>query len=144
MLLGRHGAEHEREAIGGRGVIMNRRTARLFVAASTVIIAFAAPTLRAAAAEEMNIEKMIATAKTASDHQAIADYYKQQAAEARSKADMHKTMAERYSMSGIGNQATKTHFHQHCEALVRSYEAEAKEYDALAKAHHDMAVKAGK
>ena len=123
---------------------MNHRALALSVAALTTIILLAAPTLRAVAAEEMSIDKMIATAKTASDHEAIANYYKQQAAEARSKADMHKKMAEQYSMSGIGNQATKTHFHQHCEALVRSYQTQANEFDALAKAHQDMAAKAGK
>ena len=123
---------------------MNHRALTLSVAALTTIILLAVPTLRAVAAEEMSIDKMIATAKTASDHEAIANYYKQQAAEARSKADMHKKMAEQYSMSGIGNQATKTHFHQHCETLVRSYQTQANEFDALAKAHQDMAAKAGK
>ena len=123
---------------------MNHRALALSVAALTTIILLAVPTLRAVAAEEMSIDKMIATAKTASDHEAIANYYKQQAAEARSKADMHKKMAEQYSMSGIGNQATKTHFHQHCEALVRSYQTQANEFDALAKTHQDMAAKAGK
>jgi len=123
---------------------MNHRALTLSVAALTTILVLAVPTSRAVAAEEMSIEKMIATAKTASDHEAIANYYKQQAAEARSKADMHKKMAEQYSMSGIGNQATKTHFHQHCETLVRSYQTQANEFDALAKAHQDMAAKAGK
>ena len=123
---------------------MNHRALALSVAALTVIVAIALPTFRAVAAAETSIDKMIATAKTASDHEAIANYYKQQAAEARSKADMHKKMAEQYSMSGIGNQATKTHFHQHCETLVRSYQTQANEFDALAKAHQDMAAKAGK
>jgi hypothetical protein len=45
---------------------------------------------------------------------------------------------------GDRNQATKTHFHQHCETLIRSYQTEANEYDALAKAHQDMAAKGGK
>ena len=123
---------------------MNKRALVVSVGALMAIVAFAVPTFRVLAAEEMSIEKMIATAKTASDHEAIANYYKQQAAEARSKADMHKKMAEQYSMSGIGNQATKTHFHQHCETLVRSYQTQANEFDALAKAHQDMAAKAGK
>jgi hypothetical protein len=123
---------------------MNHRTLAVSVVALTAMVVFAVPTLRAGAADEASIEKMIATAKTASDHEAIANYYKQQAAEARSKADMHKKMAEQYSMSGIGNQATKTHFHQHCETLVRSYQTQAGEFDALAKAHQDMAGKAGK
>jgi hypothetical protein len=102
------------------------------------------PAHRAIGAEEVDIDKMIATAKTSADHQAIADYYTQQAAAARAKVAMHKKMAEQYSHSSIGNQADKTHFHEHCEVLIRSYETETKEYDALAKAHHDMAAKAGK
>ena len=34
------------------------------------------PAHRAVAAQDADIDKMIATAKTAADHQAIADYYK--------------------------------------------------------------------
>jgi hypothetical protein len=123
---------------------MNHRTLALSVAAMTAIVVVAVSTFRALGADETSIEKMIATAKTASDHEAIANYYKQQAADGRAKADMRKKMAEQYSMSGIGNQATKTHFHQHCEALIRSYQTQANEFDALAKAHQDMAAKAGK
>ena len=97
------------------------------------------PACRAVAAQDVDIDKLIATAKTAADHQAIADYYKEQAKEAQAQADKHKKMAQEYSMSSIGRQATKTHFHQHCEALVRDYESAAKEYDGLAKAHEEMA-----
>jgi hypothetical protein len=93
-------------------------------------------------AQDVDIDKMISTAKTAADHQAIADYYKDQAKEAQAKADLHKKMAQEYSMSSIGRQATKTHFHQHCEALVRSYESAAKEDNALATMHEDMATAA--
>jgi len=37
---------------------------------------------------------MIATAKTAADHQAIAEYYKQEAKEAQEQADRLKKMAQ--------------------------------------------------
>jgi hypothetical protein len=124
--------------------VIRSGTGRFWMMVLMLGVGLLVPAYRAVGAGEVDIDKMIATAKTTADHQAIADYYTQQAAEARAKVASHKKMAEQYSMSGIGNQATKTHFHQHCEALVRSYEAEAKEYDALAKAHHDMAVKAGK
>ena len=97
------------------------------------------PAYRALAAQDMDIDKMIATAKTAADHQAIADYYKQEAKEAQQQADKHKKMAQDYGMASIGTQATKTHFHQHCEGLVRSYESAAKEYNDLAKMHEEMA-----
>jgi hypothetical protein len=94
---------------------------------------------RAVAAQDVDIDKMIATAKTAADHQAIADYYKQQAKEAQEQADRHKKMAQEYGMASIGRQATKTHFHEHCEALVRDYESAAKEYNELATMHEGMA-----
>ena len=108
-----------------------------------VVLAVAAglvmPAYRAPAAQDVDIDKLIATAKTAADHQAIADYYKQQAKEAQEQADKHKKMAQEYGMASIGKQATKTHFHQHCEALVRDYASAAKEYNDLAKMHEDMA-----
>jgi hypothetical protein len=68
--------------------------------------------------------------------------YDAMAKDAQAKVNEHKKMAQAYSMSSVGNQATKTHFHQHCEALIRSYGAEAKEYTALATAHREMAKKA--
>lgn len=122
---------------------MNRRTLKVFVAGLALLTAFAVPACQAVAAEAVDIDKMIATAKTASDHEAVANYYRQQAAEARAQADVHKKMAETYSMSKPGPH-TKTHFHGHCEALIRSYNAQAEEYEALAKEHEDMAAKAGK
>jgi len=112
---------------------------RVGVLVLAVTAGLAMPAYWAGAAQDVDVDKMIATAKTAADHQAIADYYKQQAKEAQEQADKHKKMAQEYSMSSIGKQATKTHFHQHCEALVRDYESAAKEYNDLAKAHEEMA-----
>jgi len=112
---------------------------RVGVLVLAVTAGLAMPAYWAGAAQDADVDKMIATAKTAADHQAIADYYKQQAKEAQEQADRHKKMAQEYSMSSIGTQATKTHFHQHCEALVRDYESAAKEYNDLAKAHEEMA-----
>jgi hypothetical protein len=88
------------------------------------------------------LDAKIGAAKTAAEHDAIAACYDDMAKNAEAKAAEHQKMAKAYSMSGVGNQATKTHFHQHCEALIRSYGAEAKEYTALAKAHREMAKKA--
>ena len=123
--------------------MLHRKLGLSIAGLTLLMVALAGPTYRAAAAETVDVDKMISTAKTASDHQAIADYYKQQAAAARAKVEEHKKMAEAYSMSKPGPN-TKTHFHEHCEALIRSYQAEAKEYDAMAKAHEDMAAQAGK
>jgi hypothetical protein len=110
--------------------------------AAIVIAAMALPTMQAAAADCSGIDAKITAAKTAADHDAIAACYDDMAKEAQAKVAEHKKMAQAYGMGGVGHQATKTHFHQHCEALIRSYEAEAKEYTALAAAHRDLAKKA--
>ena len=114
-------------------------TGRVWILVLALNVGLVMPAYRAVAAQDVDIDKLIATAKTAADHQAIADYYKEQAKEAQAQADKHKKMAQEYSMSSIGRQATKTHFHQHCEALVRNYESAAKEYNDLAKMHEEMA-----
>jgi hypothetical protein len=116
------------------------RTGILLVTAFAAVLAL--PTMQAHAADCGGLDAKIGAAKTAAEHEAIAACYADMAKDAQAKVAEHEKMAKAYSMSGVGNQATKTHFHQHCEALIRSYGAEAKEYTALAAAHRDMAKKA--
>jgi hypothetical protein len=107
--------------------------------AAMLVAALALPMTQAVAADCSGIDAKISAAKTAADHEAIAACYDTMAKDAQAKVDEHKKMAQAYSMTGVGNQATKTHFHQHCEALIGAYGAEAKEYTALATAHRQMA-----
>ena len=109
------------------------------IAVLTVGILIATPANRATVAAAY-IAEMISSAKTPADHEAIAAYYDGEAKEAQQKADEHRKMGEAYKKGG-GALAGKTHFHEHCEALVRSYTAEAKEYESLAAAHRQMAKK---
>ena len=120
---------------------MRRRGFVLGIGILAFLGALALPALPAASADEADIEKMIQNAKTAVDHQAIADYYAREAAAAKAKADLHRKMGEDYKKAG-GALAGKTHFHEHCEALVRSFESLAKDYAALAEAHQKMAASA--
>ncbi|HLK10045.1 MAG TPA: hypothetical protein VKW76_01550 [Candidatus Binatia bacterium] len=113
---------------------------RLWLVALSLALLAGPPTARAA---DVDIDKMIEEAKTPADHEAIAAYYDQQADAARAKAAEHQKMGEDYKKMG-GALAHKTHFHEHCEALVRSYRSEAKEYAALAAAHREMAKAAKK
>jgi len=116
------------------------RWTRLFALGLVALVALlASPTTRALAAEDVDIDKMISTAKTPADHQAIADYYQQQADAAKAKATQHTKMAQEYKTGPFG---AKTHFHEHCETLARIYQSEAKENAALAAAHREMATKA--
>ena len=87
---------------------------------------------------KMDMEQMVTTAKTPADHQNLAKHYEAEAAEARAKAEMHQKMAAAYRKMG-GAIVSKLHFDEHCDALVKSFLAEAEQYDALAKAHLEMA-----
>ena len=87
---------------------------------------------------KMDMEQMVTTARTAADHQNLAKHYEAEAAEARAKAEMHRKMAEAYRRMG-GAIVSKLHFDEHCDALVKSFLAEAEQYDALAKAHLETA-----
>jgi len=88
-------------------------------------------------------KEMIAGAKTAADHQAIADYYSAEAAKARAKADEHKQMASWYRQAGEGIQKTPyaPGTMEHCQRLVERYRATAEELTALG---NEQAAKAAK
>ena len=113
---------------------------RMLVGATflTLGIASALPGMWATPARAGDIDAQIAAAKTPADHEAIAAWYDTQAKEAQDKAAEHQKMGDAYKQGG-GALAHKTNFHQHCEALVKSYTAEAKEYRALAAEHRAMA-----
>ncbi|MEW5975734.1 MAG: hypothetical protein AB1898_08000 [Acidobacteriota bacterium] len=106
----------------------------------------AAP-LSTRAGEKMSkraIKEMIGAAKTASDHQALADYYNAEAAKAQGKADEHAKMAEWYSKAGEG--VKKIPYApgtiSHCDRLEKHYQAAAEDLRALAKEHETLSAKA--
>ena len=84
----------------------------------------------------------IGNAKTPGDHQAIADAYAKEAEQLRAQALAHRHMDSRYNEPGY--LSSKLGFKRHCRALMESYEAAAKDADALAKAHHEMAEAAAR
>ena len=89
------------------------------------------------------MKEMIAGAKTAADHRAIADYYYGEAAKARSKAVEHDEMAGWYRTAGEGTKKTPyaPGTIDHCERLVKNYKSTADDLTALAKEHEAMAAK---
>ena len=127
---------------------MNKSLVRLaIVAVIGLAVAFASP-FTVEAKEKTSkraLKEMIAGAKTAADHKAIADYYYAEAAEARAKAEEHDQMASWYRTAGeVGTKkipyAAGTI--DHCERLVKNYKATADELTALAQEHQAMAAKA--
>jgi len=96
------------------------------------------PGMGGMAHNEMDVDRMIATAKTPADHEAIAKHFDAEAAEAKERAEAHKKMGTDYKSLG-GAVVSKWHLDTHCESLAKSAAAEAKEYQALAEAHREMA-----
>ena len=89
------------------------------------------------------MKEMIAGAKTAADHKAIADYYHAEAAKARAKAVEHDEMAGWYRKAGEGTKKTPyaPGTIDHCERLLKDYKSTADNLTALAKEHEAMAAK---
>ena len=80
-----------------------------------------------------NVTERIVQAKTPAEHEAIAAYYKAQAAVAAAKVKEHEAMVKAY-----GGHGAKT-MNRHCEALLQTYRAQQKDLETLAKDHEEMA-----
>lgn len=116
-----------------------RTMSRVGVLTFAALLAFAVT--RSVAAEDFAVDKAIATAKSAADHEAIATYFDSEAAEAQAKVDGHSKMGEEYKHRG-GVVIQKWHLDQHCDGFTKSYARAAKEAKALAAAHRAMAKEA--
>jgi hypothetical protein len=88
-----------------------------------------------------DLDTMIANAKTPTDHKKIATYYDAAAADARQRAQEHGEREKAYKNLG-GGAVAKWQLDRHCASLAKSAEAEAQEYEALAKSHREMAAAA--
>jgi hypothetical protein len=91
------------------------------------------------AQEGKNIEQMITEAKTPADHEAIAAYYDKEAQEAHKKHAEHQKMIEWYKNTPM---MSKGGFRTHCDSLISLDDKTAKQYEALAKLHREMAKSA--
>jgi hypothetical protein len=91
------------------------------------------------AEEGKNVEQMITEAKTPADHEAIAAYYDKEAKDAHEKHARHQKMEEFYQKNPALN---KSGFSTHCDIIAANYDKTAKEYEALAQLHRDMAKSA--
>ena len=110
----------------------------MFVGVTLAVAVLAGPSVGAGAGEEEKVEAMIESAATRADHEALATYFEQQAAEARASAERHERMGARYEKTG-GPAIAKFHLDRHCENLAKAYERAAKENEALASAHRTIA-----
>ena len=113
---------------------------RRFVVAVLLGALALSPTFAAAQDEDSSIEQLVVEmAHTKAEHQALAKFYTEKAADARKLASRHQSMARAY-LGGKG--MNKQPMTSHCKRIAEQQEAIAKEYDALAKLHQDEAKQA--
>lgn len=83
--------------------------------------------VRADPVTDENVDAAVASAKTAADHQALAAYFTTKSDEALANVKTHERMAG--VIRGKGGQTWEAH----CQSLIKTYKAQAKDYAALAK-----------
>lgn len=83
----------------------------------------------------------IESARTRSDHEALVAYYSQQAAAARALAAEHRKMAQSYQGMFAGGRGGAS-MPAHCNAIDRSQEGIAAEYEGMAAGHRQLAEQA--
>ena len=112
--------------------------------AATAAVVLALGVSRAALAQPT--EDAVENAKGAKDHEAIAQSYDTEAKGLRDKAKLHQNMARRYGGPSYSKGASHGSgaMENHCKKLASSYEAAAKDADAMAADHREMAKEAGK
>lgn len=117
--------------------MIRARVRILFALAMVAVLAMAIPLAFPADAAD-DIAAMIANAKTAADHEAIATYYDREAAAAKEKVAMHRSMLAAIKKQG-GPGIAKLHMDQHCEDLIQKHEATAQLYTEMAQAEREIA-----
>ena len=90
----------------------------------------------------MDMTQAVQSAKTRSDHDALAKHYDDAAKDMRLKAEEHKKMLAQYEAKKTlyGKQAQN--LISHCQGLVRIYEQAAAENMNMAESHRQMAAEA--
>ena len=83
------------------------------------------------------IPEVIANAKTAADHQRIADYFAQKAASYEAEAKIHETMPQSYRRNTVRSE-TNASMIAHCRELQKQLNAASQEAKALEQAHREL------
>jgi hypothetical protein len=107
----------------------------LLAAGLVLLAATTLPTMRAVAQEDhvvtdANLQQKVKNAKTAGDHEMLAEYYDKEAADNQQKAELHKTMRNVYFKGPMP---------AHCYYLAQAYQQAADQDKALAAAQRQMA-----
>ena len=114
----------------------SRRIASAFLLSVLLVGCASGPT-----APPPDLVQRIESARTRDDHEALAAYYDREASTARASAAAHRKMATSYQGMMSGGRGTAS-MPAHCNAIVRSQEGIAAEYEGMAAAHRQMGQQA--
>lgn len=115
---------------------MKRINLTLFTALMAAILLSVPTASRVMAAESTGMEKMVTTAKSADDHNAVAGMYEKEAAAAKEKAEMLRRVAASYRHDSIMGHSRAADY---ALRLAQYYDKVAKMDDDLAGEHTKMA-----
>ena len=120
-----------------------KRVTMLLAAGLVLLAAASLPIMRAGAQQAVvtddNLDEMITSAKTPADHDAVAAFYQQQAADAKKKADLHRRIAETYRRLKIPK---PVYMAEMCDGIAAMWDKIAADDSKLAKAHQNIAKNA--
>ena len=94
---------------------------------------------RAAAVTDANLAEMSAKAKTKADHEALAAYFQEKAAEAGKTVELHQQMYRAVAAGGLKGQSG---MEWHCRNAIRTARNLQEAYEELAAEHVRMASEA--
>ena len=106
--------------------------------AAGCLLALAPATLWAQAPASDNLlQIMVDSASTPAQHQALARYFRAQAADAKALAETHQAMSRSYS----GKPGELRNMNKHCDQIAKLNQDLAAQYETLAKAEDAAAGK---
>lgn len=124
--------------------------AALFAAA---VLGTACATTQLSGGTPAPLAQQVAAARTAADHEALADRYERDAAMARARAQDHRVLSQSYRsgpqypqspwIDRVGPASSSATgmppMPQHCEALAQRADADARSYTEMAEQHRALA-----
>ena len=107
-----------------------------FAAGCLLAMAFGAESAQADGDTNL-LQVMVDSANTPAQHQALARYFRAEAAEAKELAQTHQAMSRSYS----GKPGETRNMNKHCDQIAKLNQDLAAQYESLAKAEEAAAGK---